>query len=228
MMNESNPGQIPEATANTRAVASMPAQLRVRVHLVDSDPEIWRLLELDANLHLDAVHTALQTVMGWENSHLHTFTDADPELMFRRRDWNHTERRWGSAFLREEDDDDTMLPEEDIPLRDVLTMDSPLFYEYDLGDSWIHRIDLIETLPHTPSDPTVTVIRGERRCPLEDSGGIHGYHELLDILADPAHPEHPDKLDWVEWIHGDTPFDPAAFDIDAVNASLSHQFPNVL
>ena len=199
MMNESHPGQILEyLAAYTRAVAAVASLLRVRVHLVDSDPEIWRLLELDADLHLDEVHTVLQTVMGWENSDLHTFTDTDPEAVSRRRDWRHAVRRWGSECLRE--DDDTMLPEEDVTLRDVLTVDSPLFYEYDLGDSWIHRIDLIETRPRTPSDPVVTVIRGERCCPPEDSGGIHGYQELLEILADPAHPEHVARLEWVRWV----------------------------
>jgi hypothetical protein len=61
-----------------RARRAGPALLRVRVHLVDSDPDIWRLVEVDADLALPDVHEALQMVMGWENSHLHEFLDFDP------------------------------------------------------------------------------------------------------------------------------------------------------
>jgi hypothetical protein len=209
----------------TAVPGAVPSLLRVRVHLINSDPEIWRLVEVDGNLPLDQVHAVVQTVIGWEDSHLHLFTDTDPDAVSRRRNWSHTERRWGSEFLR--DNNDSILPEEEVTLREVLTVDSPLFYEYDLGDSWIHRIDLIETLPRTPTDPVATVIRGERACPLEDSGGIHGYQELLGILADPLHPEHDDRLDWVHWIRRTrTPFDPALFDIDAVNTTLRQQFPH--
>jgi hypothetical protein len=32
---------------------------------------------------------------------------------------------------------------------------------------------------------------------LEDSGGIGGYHELLDTLADPGQEEHRDLHAWV-------------------------------
>jgi hypothetical protein len=31
---------------------------------------------------------------------------------------------------------------------------------------------------------------GARRGPLEDSGGLPGYEEMMDALADPSHPDH--------------------------------------
>lgn len=199
-----------------------PVLFRLRVHLVDSDPEIWRLIEIDADLRLDQVHNALQTVMGWEDAHLHNFEDRDPYT--RWKPGQPEPRRWGPEFLREDDDD--LLPEEGYTLRDVLTEDSPLFYVYDLGDSWQHCLTLIEILPKIPSNNPVTVIRGERRCPLEDSGGIGGYEELLHVIADPTHEYHHDQAEWVAEMTGHPArlFDPAAFDEDATNRELQELF----
>ncbi|TIH29823.1 plasmid pRiA4b ORF-3 family protein [Subtercola vilae] len=202
-----------------------PALLRVRIHLVGSEPEIWRLFEIDADLRLPQLHDALQIVMGWENSHLHEFLDFDPDL-----DGNITPmlpRRWASPFLREDDDEGAYLAEEDFALRDVLTDQAPLFYLYDLGDNWLHRLDLIETLPKNPGDPTITVIRGERRCPLEDSGGIDGYDHILHVLDHPADDEHDNLTEWVSSMHHNPrkPFNPATYDTPAVNQVLRRVFP---
>ena len=44
--------------------------------------------------------------------------------------------------LRKEGDDGFYRPEENVTVGKVLTQaDTPLFYEYDFGDSWTHRID---------------------------------------------------------------------------------------
>jgi hypothetical protein len=201
-----------------------PALLRVRVHLIDSDPKIWRLIELDANLPLPQVHDALQIVMGWQNSHLHEFLDFNPDLFSNVAPIRP--RRWATPFLREDDDEGIYLPEENTVLRDVLTDKAPLFYVYDLGDHWLHRLDLIETLP--PDDgPRVRVIRGERRCPLEDSGGIDGYHHLLHVLDHPEDDEHHDLTDWVASIHNNPrhPFDPATYNTKTINQALQRALP---
>lgn len=203
--------------------AITPTLFRIRVGLAYSNPEIWRLIEIDADLRLDQVHSALQTLFGWENSHLHVFEDIHPETR-----WNQDQpepRRWGSSFLRE--DDDGMLAEEQATLREVLTETDPLFYTYDLGDRWLHQLVLIETLPKTATDNTVTVIRGERRGPLEDSGGIPGYEDLLQIITDPSDELYEESIEWVTGMTGApaATFDPAAFDAKTTNQALRRQFP---
>lgn len=207
----------------TMPTTTKPALFRLRVHLVGSHPEIWRLIEIDADLRLDHVHTALQIVMGWENSHLHDFEDHDPGTRWKPGQPEH--RRWGPEFLRNDDED--LLPEEDYTLRDILTQDSPLFYEYDLGDRWQHCLTLIEILPKKATDNPVTVSRGERRCPLEDSGGIDGYEQLLSVIADPTHEDHPEQIEWVTGMtgHPARAFDPAAFEEAATNGELRKLFP---
>lgn len=54
-------------------------------------------------------------------------------------------------------------------------------------------------------------VGGEGRCPPEDCGGVHGYSELLQIIADPEHEEHKSTLQWAGGR-----FDPEAFNPSAV------------
>ena len=57
--------------------------LRVKVSIVGSEPAIWRLFEIDPPLTMDRVHKVLQTAVGWRDSHLHSFTDIDPNVRLR-------------------------------------------------------------------------------------------------------------------------------------------------
>ena len=45
----------------------------VRIELVDSDPLIWRQVEVPTAMTLKALHDVIQVVMGWSNSHLWEF-----------------------------------------------------------------------------------------------------------------------------------------------------------
>ena len=89
-------------------------------------------------------------------------------------------------------------------------------YEYDFGDSWIHRIK-VEKRIWSSLEP-VAVPRctaGEGSCPAEDCGGIGGYGYLLEVIADKAHPRHNELLERV----GDE-FDPKRFDCDEINSRI--------
>jgi hypothetical protein len=113
-------------------------------------------------------------------------------------------------------------PEEDCFLDQLLALGAgAAFYEYDFGDSWLHRLELVSRRTAEPSTPPVRLIDGARRGPLEDSGGFPGYEEIMDALADPSHPDHAEHATWVAEMTGsDEPFDPAFLDIPAVNRSL--------
>jgi hypothetical protein len=51
-----------------------------------------------------------------------------------------------------------------------------LWYEYDFGDGWDHRLVVEEVLEEPPS--TARCTGGRMACPPEDCGGIGGYEEL--------------------------------------------------
>jgi hypothetical protein len=60
-------------------------------------------------------------------------------------------------------------------------------------------------------------VGGACATPPEDCGGVPGYAEFVQAMADPDDPEH-DNL--AEWIGTDT-WDPAAFDTVEVNDLLA-------
>lgn len=202
--------------------------LRLRVVIVGTEPKIWRLLEVDANLSLAELHDALQITFGWRESHLHNFTDHDPF------DRHHELPRIGRPPRTWAPDDpygdDDELSESEWALAQVFDgFDGPLYYIYDFGDGWIHVIELVERIAQDQSAPRAVLLKGERRGPLEDSGGIRGYFEKLQILADPQHPEHAEITEWVHWVAGPwLPFDPAFLDTDGINGELATRFDRAI
>jgi hypothetical protein len=155
-------------------------------------------------------------------AHLHSFTDTDPFVRLRAVNGHVREpRRWVPPDLLEDSDYD--LRETDWTVGQVLTPESgPLFYEYDFGDGWIHRLELTGNLPAPADAARARLLDGARRAPLEDSGGIGGYYSLLDALADPGHEEHKDLQAWVAWTADPwQEFDPGQLDINAVNKELA-------
>ena len=92
-------------------------------------------------------------------------------------------------------------------------------YEYDMGDSWRHQV-VVEGVRVESGDAAGQLcLGGERACPPEDSGGVHGYYQTLEILRNPRHEEYQDTKAWIESMTGG-PFDPDAFDVEAVNGAL--------
>ncbi len=50
-----------------------PEILHLKITLIDSDPVIWRRIQVPTRLSLKKLHEVIQVVMGWQNSHLHQF-----------------------------------------------------------------------------------------------------------------------------------------------------------
>lgn len=182
------------------AASSGETVVTLTVTLLGTEPPVWRRLEVPSSLTLDRLHEILVTAMGWLDYHLHAF-EIDG-------------RRYGvpdDSF----DFDDT-LPEEEIVLADLVGIGVDRFiYEYDFGDGWQHEI-VIESVGESISGvsyPRCTA--GERACPPEDCGGIPGFAEFVEVMADPRHPEHEAMS---AWYGGE--FDPAAFSAEVTSSLL--------
>ncbi|HUT59360.1 MAG TPA: plasmid pRiA4b ORF-3 family protein, partial [Phycisphaerae bacterium] len=93
---------------------------------------------------------------------------------------------------------------------------SKLIYEYDFGDGWQHVIEVQKIVAPQDNTDLPLCLRGENACPPEDCGGLWGYYEMLEAVKDPGHKMHEH---YAEWLGGD--FDPAAFDLEGVNAELA-------
>jgi len=76
----------------------------------------------------------------------------------------------------------------------------------------VHDVHLEGSPPPQPGVAYPTCLEGERASPPEDVGGIGGYAEYLEAMADPSHERHQEMLDW------NGPFNP-----DGVNPHLATQ-----
>ena len=54
--------------------------LTLRIELEHVKPIVWRKVEVPSNMLLDSFHELIQTVMGWENEHLHAFRTRDRSI----------------------------------------------------------------------------------------------------------------------------------------------------
>ncbi|MEX2550466.1 MAG: plasmid pRiA4b ORF-3 family protein [Nitriliruptoraceae bacterium] len=188
---------------------------RLRVDLADTDPPMWRRLEVSGALHLDQLHDVLQVACGWTESHLHRFTTGPQD------EPDH------DAFLCPFDvrEGDTGTPEERVRLDDVLReVGDRLFYQYDYGDDWRHVLELEAVATATRDAPLAVCVDGERPGPPEDCGGVEGY-ELLLAVADATHPEHrAARQEFLErYGYEVEPSDVGVvpFDREAINAALA-------
>ena len=91
-----------------------------------------------------------------------------------------------------------------------------LIYEYDFGDGWEHLIEVQKIFDPEPGVEYPVCLAGKEACPPEDCGGIWGYYDLLDAVADPDNEEHDELSEWLG-----PEFDPHRFDLEEVNVVLS-------
>ncbi len=176
----------------------------LKVTLKGIRPPIWRRVQVPGSYSLAELHEVLQAAMGWHSCHLHCFTIesvayGDPE--------QHSEA------------DYMCCDEAEHTLEDVLPEEKSKFsYTYDFGDDWEHTITIEKTVPTAdvaPKDRDRAVcLKGKRACPPEDCGGVWGYRQLMDALADPTHPDHGDSLGQLD------DFDAEAFDVEIANRHL--------
>lgn len=161
------------------------------------EPRIWRRFAAQADMTLADLHDVIQIVMGWWDEHLHQFVIKG--------------KSYGMPSV-----DLDFIDASQVKLRDVVTRRGNKFvYEYDFGDCWQHELEVLERGPRETDVRYPVCLAGERACPPEDCGGVWGYEELLETIADPSHDEHERMMEWV----GEE-FDPEAFDPDQINQKL--------
>ncbi|TBW46883.1 plasmid pRiA4b ORF-3 family protein [Marinobacter halodurans] len=179
---------------------------QLKVTLSGSRPPIWRRLLVESGTTLQDLHRIIQVAMGWQAAHLHQFESSD-----------------GVFFGDPDEDPDGMMnyvDETSVPLEAVLQREKQtLRYEYDFGDGWEHFVVLEKILPGSGDTPLPSCIKAVRQCPPEDVGGLGGFYEFLDVMANPAHPEHDDAREWL----GGVVFDPEFVDLEAINEGMAHR-----
>lgn len=175
-------------------------QLKVQLRGA-TKPPVWRRLQVPADIGLDRLHGVIQAAMGWENCHMHMFSDGGSEYGLPDRELGHRDER-------------------KVRLSQLLTRDGDkIGYTYDFGDGWEHDIVLEKILPADAEVTGPVCTAGKGACPPEDCGGVWGYEDLKATLADPDAPEHEEMLDWLGLTSGDD-FDPKEFSTEEANRRL--------
>ena len=127
----------------------------------------------------------------------------------------NTRPSWNLAHV-DWDDNDPMENERTVRLPDVLRKTGPkLIDTYDPGDSWKHAIVLEKQLPVDPAAKYPVCTDGQLACPPENCGGIPGFYDLVEAIADPNHEQHKELKDWLGY-----DLEPIDFSIDCVNQML--------
>lgn len=171
----------------------------LKVTLAESDPPIWRRIQVPSDTTLYKLHHILQAAMGWTNSHLYQFEDQDGFYGEPDPDWGMDIKSARRTKLSQ-----------------IVKVENTRFsYVYDMGDNWDHEVMVEKVLPPEPDKPYPVCLAGERACPPEDCGGVWGYDELLETISDPNHEDYEEMM---EWLGGK--FDPEAFNMEQVNQSL--------
>jgi hypothetical protein len=203
---------VTNAIGDSEGIGSIPASERLyqfKVTLLESSPPIWRRTQVK-NCTLDKLHEHIQTAMGWTNTHLHQFdiggeSYGDPELL-------------NDGF-----DDFECIDSTVTKIRDVVPQDGKRFaflYKYDFGDGWTHEVLFEGCLRAVRGGRYPLCLEGERSCPPEDVGGVWGYDDFLEALANPKHEEHETYLEWA----GE--FDPEKFDAAKATKAMRRGLPD--
>ncbi len=179
---------------------------QLKITLDNSEPPIWRRIEVSPETKLDELHKIVQTTMGWKNGHLHHFMIGNA--------YYTPPSKW----------DDFGNDYTGMKIRDFLRIEgAKMKYEYDFGDSWIHTIRLEKIKEKERGVRYPRCIKGKRACPPEDCGGVWGYMELESIMKDKKHEQYEEMVEWLgrKW-------DPEKFEVERIDKKLREKNFGVL
>lgn len=170
--------------------------------LPNTDPLVWRRIQVPEAYTFWDLHVATQDAMGWQDGHPHEFEVLDSRM---------------DRLKRIGIPDDEMPRERPclagwkVPIARYFTYGvRPVRYRYGFGDDWEHTLEFEDLVP-ADGGAYPRCVAGAGACPPEDVGGTHGYAEFLRVIRDTGHPEHDAMLQWV----GGS-FDPSSFRTDSM------------
>lgn len=184
-----------------RAIDSFTEIATLRIELKDSDPPIWRVVEVPTSITLKVLHDIVQVTMGWLDCHLWELViNGQSYGLPMDEDWGAAPRKVASRTR----------------LRDLLSPGvTTIDYTYDFGDNWEHRLILSDVRSGEPGTAYPRFAGGERDCPPENCGGIPGFYEMLAARADPTHPDHAAISKWLD------EYDPDELDVFPIEVALA-------
>lgn len=173
-----------------------------KIELSEIAPTIWRRILVPSDYNFWDLHVAIQDSMGWKDSHLHHF-----EIKGKGQ---RTPVHIGIPDFDRNEEPQEVFPGWEIPVFVYFNdLGKEAKYLYDYGDDWMHTVKLEGYLYKEKETSYPVCIGGEKACPPEDCGGIHGYKNVLTVLADPENEDYDSMRHWVgkdwnpDWFYKD-------------------------
>ena len=175
--------------------------IQLKITLCGTNPLIWRRILIPDSITFFDLHHVIQISMGWSNSHYFEFNVGDYEIGYPNKKFDQSE---------------SLADANKVTADALLTKAGIRFtYVYDFGDHWEHTVEVEKFLAEAQGKIRPVCLEGNLNCPPEDSGGLHGFYNLLEILKDKRHPEYREIKTWLG-----RDYDSEKFDIEKINKKL--------
>lgn len=163
--------------------------LQFKITLLETDPPIWRRIQVPDYYTFYDLHVAIQDAMGWLDSHLHDF-----KIQPLRRACLGI--RIESPFALDDLEEAAPLLTTEVAVEDFIQEPGDrALYTYDYGDDWRHDVLFEGTCPREPGKKYPVCLAGELAGPPEDCGGVPGYYDCIEALKNRDNSEG--TLDWL-------------------------------
>ena len=162
------------------------------------------------DINFKELHEILQIAFDWKECHLHEFkiiNEKDEQVLHIISENVDEFDLYGRECK--------VVFESDIFIKDYIKERTTLRYCYDFGDGWQHEIIFKGIMLDYDKNHPIC-IEGIGDAPPEDVGGIRGYEDFLEIMANTKHPEHEGMKRWADSQRY------KKFDIDLVNRRLKY------
>jgi hypothetical protein len=174
--------------------------LQFKIRLLETDPPVWRRIQVPEYYTFYDLHVAIQDAMGWLDCHLHDF-----KIRPRRRAC--IDVRIESPFALGDLEEEAPILTTEVAAADFLQEPGDrALYAYDYGDGWLHDVLFEGRYPREPGKKYPICLAGELAGPPEDCGGIPGYYDCVRAVK-----ERDDSEGRLTWLGRWKPdrFDPA-------------------
>ena len=181
---------------------------QLKISIKGAKPPIWRRVLVEPTINFEELHDIIQDTFNWEDYHLYMF-------MSKRASYTSRESLEESMF-----GDSRELPADEYSIKAELSnIKDKIKYIYDFGDNWEHEIVLEKILAYDSKIDYPICTAGRREGPMEDSGGIYHYNDIVQAIENPSFEnQHYLGENGENWYEG---FVPSDFDKDEINAILS-------
>jgi hypothetical protein len=158
------------------------------VRLLDTDPSIWRIVELKNNSTLHDLHRVIQAAMGWENTHLYSFMQTKNGKSI---EYNLPQNEFPDEIYHGNNPIN-------FKLKDIFSKPGDKTeYLYDFGDCWKHEVVFRGNKYPTFTFGYPVCAAGAMACPPENIGGIPGFKMLLNAIENKQKKELNEYRAWL-------------------------------